>query len=451
MITVDLKDSFHLRITRELGDFPQHTFDACLFVPGELGLTPSFLDEKSFYQQGIQIRRTYQSTATLEPLVKSRLAQRLAKSQERPDPQYRVSLSLYAYQYVTAMEQAVRKLESSEPENLREELGELIELSATILRRLRRNRPKDSLISLYFVNIDNYLSWFTEQQTLKLAAEMNFAQDEQDMKELLLRIARREKKYRDEYQYNGEKISQDGTRLSNKMRLLRRLIEYPVSMRRKGTELGNTEQKAVRAGVAAVLMSAASFMILTARESIGDVTAIFILALAFFYGMRELFREDIQQKLWGWLRRGRPKWRYQFEDVNSEETIGKALEWFDYKRYEDLPVALQKARQSTTPQREETVVWFRSYSRMLPARFLSGYAGARETIEIDMSLLQPLMNQSTYRLYSENEGEVMREDIERRYVFNLVTREQVGDKQVVVKRWKVIMNYSRILSVEESS
>jgi len=450
LIYVDLKDSFHLRITRELGDYPQHKFDACLFVPGELGLTPSFLDEKAFYQQGIQVRRTYQSTATLEPLVKSRLAQRLAKTRERPDPQYRMSLSLYGYQYVTAMEQATRKLMGQRPDDLRAELGELIELSATILRRLRRNRPEDSTISLYFVNIDNYLSWFTEQQMLQLAAELEFAQDEMDMKELLLRIARREARYRDEYQYNGEKVSQDSVRLSNKMRLLRRLIEYPVSMRRVGTELGNTEQKAVRAGVAAVLMSGASFMILRARESIGDITAIFILSLAVLYGFRELFREDIQQKLWGWLRRGRPKWRYQFIDVNSEETIGKALEWFDYKRYEDLPPALRTARKSTTPQREETVVWFRSYSRMLPARFLSGYAGARETIEIDMALLQPLMNQSTYPLYTEKDGDVIREDVERRYVFNLVTREQVGDKKVIVKRWKVIMNYTRILSVEES-
>lgn len=450
MVYVDLKDSFHLRITRDLGDFPEHHFDACLFVPGELEFSANFLEERAFYQQGMQIQRTYQSTATLEPLVRSRLIQRLSKQRERPDPQYRMSLSLYGYQYATAMEQSVRKMLSQRPDDLRADLGELVELSATILRRLRRNRPVDNSMSLYFINVDNYLSWFTEQQCLKLAAEMNWADDEKDMKELLLRIARREERYRNEQQYNAERVSQDPIRLSNKMRLLRRLIEYPVSMRRVGQELGGTEQKLTRAGVAAVLMSAASVMVLLARDRLSDITFIFVLALAALYAMRELFREDIQKQLWNWLRKGRPKWRYQFIDVNSEQTVGKAVEWFDYKKFEDLPEDLKKARQSTTPQREETVIWFRSASKMLPARFLSGYSGARETLIIDMALLQPLMNQSAYPLYVQENGAVRREDVERRYIFNLVTRERIGTKKVVTKRWKIIMNYSRIISVETS-
>lgn len=450
MVYVDLKDSFHLRITRDLGDFPEHHFDACLFVPGELEFSENFLEERAFYQQGLQIQRTYQSTATLEPLVKSRLIQRLSKQRERPDPQYRMSLSLYGYQYVTAMEQSVRKILSQPPEDLRAELGEVIELSATILRRLRRNRPVDNAMSLYFVNVDNYLSWFTEQQCLKLAVELDWADNEKDMKELLLRIGRRESRYRTEQQYNAERVSQDPVRLSNKMRLLRRLIEYPVSMRRLGQALGGTEQKLVRAGVAAVLMSAASVMVLLARDRLSDVTFIFVLALAGLYAVRELFREDIQTKIWNWLRKGRPKWRYQFIDVNSEQTVGRAVEWFDYKKFDDLPEELKKARQSTTPQREETVVWFRSASKMLPARFLSGYSGARETMTIDMALLQPLMNQSAYALYIQENGEVRREDVERRYIFNLVTRERVGAKKVNTQRWKIIMNYSRIISVEAS-
>jgi len=450
LLHVDLKDSFHLRITRELGDFPEHSFDACLFVPGDLALTPEVLEERTFYQQGIQIHRTYQSAATLEPLVRSRLIRRMSRERGRPDPQYRLSLSLYGFQYVTAMEQAVHKILQSGSEDLREELGELIELSSTILGRLRRNRPEDGTLALYFTNIDNYVSWLTEQQFLKLAAELEFQDNELDLKELLMRIARRESKYRDDLEYNSARVSQDSIRLSNKMRLLRRLIEHPVSMRRVGIELGEREQKLVRAGVTAVVMSGVSFLVLRTRDVLGDITAIFILVLALLYAVRELFREDLQKKLWNWLRKGRPKWRYQFVDVNSEQTVGTALEWFDYKKYEDLPEHMRNARQSSTQQREETVMRFRSYSKMLPARFLSGYAGTRETLTFDMSLLQPLMNQSTYPLYSQQDSQVLREDVERRYVFNLITCERVGEKKETIERWKITMNYSRILSVEKS-
>src|SRR5690554_714609 len=353
----------------------------------------------------------------------------MSRERGRPDPQYRLSLSLYGFQYVTAMEQAVHKILQSGSEDLREELGELIELSSTILGRLRRNRPEDGTLALYFTNIDNYVSWLTEQQFLKLAAELEFQDNELDLKELLMRIARRESKYRDDLEYNSARVSQDSIRLSNKMRLLRRLIEHPVSMRRVGIELGEREQKLVRAGVTAVVMSGVSFLVLRTRDVLGDITAIFILVLALLYAVRELFREDLQKKLWNWLRKGRPKWRYQFVDVNSEQTVGTALEWFDYKKYEDLPEHMRNARQSSTQQREETVMRFRSYSKMLPARFLSGYAGTRETLTFDMSLLQPLMNQSTYPLYSQQDSQVLREDVERRYVFNLITCERVGEKK----------------------
>lgn len=451
MLEVDLKDSFHLRMIRELGDYPEHTFNACLFVPAEIPLTSTVLDEKAFYQQGLQIHRTYQSAASLEPLVRSRLIRRMNRERGRPDPQYRLSLSLYGFQYVTAMEQATHKILQGDKENLRDELGELIELSSTILGRLRRNQPDDEALNLYFVNIDSYLSWLTEQQFLKLASELTFSDRETDLKELLMRIARKESKYREENEYISERINQDSIRLSNKMRLLRRLIEHPVSMRRVGMELGEKEQKLIRAGVAAVVMSAASFMVLRTRDALGDVTAIFILTLALLYAVREIFRDDLQKKLWNMLRKGRPKWRYEFIDVNSEQTVGTALEWFDYKKFEELPDYIRHARQGSSQSRDEVIVRFKSNSKMLPARFLSGYAGARETLTLDLSFLQPLISQSTFPLYSQKEGEVIREDVERRYTLNLITSEQVGEKEPIVHRWKIVMNYSRIMSVERVS
>lgn len=448
MLHLDLKDSFHLRITRELGDYPEHRFQACLFIPAELGLNSTLLDEQVFYKQGIQIHRTYQSTATLEPLVRSRLIRRMNRERGRTDPQYRMSLSLYGYEYVTAMEQASLRILQGDQEDIRASLGELIELSGSILKRFRRNKPDDSTLSLYFINIDNYLSWITEQLFLRLAGEVNFADNQKDLQELLMRIAQRESKYRQDMEYNIGRAAQDSIRLSSKMRLLRRLIEHPVSMRRVGQELGEKQQKIVKAIVAAIVMSIMSMLVFQTRDALGDITAIFVLIMALLYAGRELFREDLQKKLWNWIRKGRPKWRYQFVDVNSEQVIGTALEWFDYKRFEDLPESIQKARKGSTQQREETVARLKSYSKMLPARFMSGYAGTRETISFDLSLLQPLMNQSTYPIYSQEDGEVKREDVERRYVLNLVTSEQVGQKKEKVQRWKVTVNYSRILSIE---
>jgi len=325
----------------------------------------------------------------------------------------------------------------------------LINLSGKILKRLRRTPPSDDSHKRYYTNIDNYLSWLTEQQFLKLAKELEFADDQNDIRELLIRIAKREHQYREEEEYNSARIREDSVRLSNKMRLLRRLIEYPVTLRRKSQELGQTEQKFVKAGVAAVVMTAGSFMILRARDSLSDVTVIFLLAVALLYALREFFRDDIRQKLWLWLRKGRPKWKHLFIDPSSEKEVGKSLEWFDLKEFGELPEEIRKARKASTPQRGEKVMHYVMWSRMLPARFLSGYASTRETLVLDLEILAPLLEQVTFPIYRFEGSDVIREDIEKRYVLNLVTRQRWSDKDQI-QRWKVVVNRGGIVEVEES-
>ncbi|RUO36088.1 hypothetical protein CWE13_09425 [Aliidiomarina shirensis] len=450
MVTVDSNDSFSLRIVRNLGDYPEHKLDIFLFVPGELGLSVDVVTERALYHQAFHITRTYHSQVQLEPLVRSRLVQRLAKQQERPTPEYRLSLSLYAYQYVNAIEQEVGRILRERPENLRETLAELLDLSATIMRRLRRTAPKDDALRRYYTNVDNYLSWFSEQQFLRLAAELEFASDEQDIRELLLRIARRESKYRNENEYNSERVQTDSTRMSNKMRLLRRLIEFPVTLRRVGHELGNIEERFVKAGVAAVVMTAVSYAVLRARDTLGDVTAVFIAAVALLYAVREVFKDDIRQKLWLWLRKGRPKWRHEFVDPNNENVVGKSVEWIDYKNFEDLASEIKKARRASTPQRGEAVLHYSSWSKMLPSRFLSGYATTRETIVLDLEVLAPLLEQSTYPIYRQEGNEVVRDIVEKRSVLNIVIRERWSDKDDI-QRWKVVLNRNGIVETEAAS
>lgn len=450
MVTVDSNESFSVRITRELGDYPEHKLDIYLFVPGELGLNAELVTERAFYHQVFHVQRTYFSQVQLEPLVRSRLIQRLAKQQERPTPEYRLSLSLYAYQFVNAMELEVGRILRERPEALREVLAQLLDLSATILRRLRRTAPKEDGLRRYYTNIDNYLSWFAEQQFLRLAAELEFAADEQDIRELLLRIAKREHKYRNEQQYNSERVNTDSTRVSNKMRLLRRLIEFPITLRRVGQELGNIEERAVKAGVAAVVMTAVSFAVLQARDTLADVTAMFIAAVALLYGVREVFKDDIRQKLWLWLRKGRPKWRHQFIDPNNENVVGKSLEWIDYKNFADVADEIQKARQATAAQRGETVLHYSSWSKMLPARFLSGYATTRETIVLDLEVLAPLLEQTTYPIYRREGNDVIKDVVEKRSVLNIVVRERWSDKDDI-QRWKVVLNRNGIVETEAAN
>lgn len=495
MISVERPDSLTLRISRVLQEETSHQLDLFLFVPGELGLGPRVLAEEAFYHAAIHVKRTYYSDRYRLPMVLSRLAER-----GRLDPdQYRLGMSLYAYQYVEALErsnhslleaarrvrrdekaaagkdkseaskdkseagkdkatpdreeraagsQAKGRKEEKEETSLEARLQEHAELAADILKRLRRQQPAEESLSRYYVTIDNYLSWFTEQRLLALVAVLPRGARFREIRERLLAICADEGAYREAKEYNSERVTLDPTRMSNKMRLLRRLIEFPVTLKHKTQELGGGEQKAVKALATAVVMVFVSLGLLRVRDALSDITALFVLAMAGIYALREVFKDDLRNTLWRLLRRGRPKWRRQYLDPTRNVPVGRQLEWFDYARFLKLDEEIQRVRKRSVAQREEVVLHYRSSSRMSPTRFLSGYEHTRETLTLDLSLVARLMDKGSHRVYRLEKGQVVREEVEKRHLINLVIREVQGDQPPTLQRWKVVMSRSRIVDLE---
>lgn len=465
MINVERKNSFQLRLTRRLKEETSHNLDIYLFVPGELGLSTQLISEEAFYHAAINVSRTYYSDEYLLPLVHSRLASRNRLGSDS----YRLSLSLYAYQYVVAMERTTQAMlvnanklrharqegreDNSEVQEsaagLHDQLHEMINLSDGILKRLRRNQPTDDSLYKYFANIDNYLSWFTEQQLLALMAYMPRGGEFADIRRRFISVCHREDEYRSEQQYNAGRVMADPTRMSNKMRLLRRLIEHPITLKQEALELGGGEQKAVKALAAAVVMTFVTLGVLQLRSVLGDISALFVLAMAVLYAMREVFKDDLRNTLWRWLRKGRPKWRRQYLDPTRNAVVGHQLEWFDYKRFTSLGDDIQLMRRRTVAQREEVVLHYRSSSRMSPTRFLSGYEHTRETLNLDISMLTRLMSKGKHHIYRLKDGQAVREGVERRHLFNLVIRETGSEDTAYLARWKVVVSRSGIVDVEK--
>ncbi|MFO8045073.1 MAG: hypothetical protein R6U30_04290 [Halomonas sp.] len=487
MISVERPDSLSLRISRVLQEETSHQLDFYLFVPGELGLGPRVLAEETFYHAAIHVKRTYYSDRHRLPMVLSRLAERGRLDSD----QYRLGMSLYAYQYVEALERSnqplleaarrVRRDEKAaasketpsagkekvtsskqneaaseqkgsttekEETSLEAQLVEHADLAADILKRLRRQQPTDESLSRYYVTIDNYLSWFTEQKLLVLVASLPRGARFRDIRERLLAICAEEGAHREAKEYNSERVTLDPTRMSNKMRLLRRLIEYPVTLKQKTQELGGGEQKVVKALATAVVMVFVSLGLLRVRDALSDITALFVMAMAVIYALRELFKDDLRNTLWRLLRRGRPKWRRQYLDPTRNVPVGRQLEWFDYARFLKLDEEIQRVRKRSVAQREEVILRYRSSSRMSPTRFLSGYEHTRETLTLDLSLLARLMEKGSHRVYRLEKGQVVREDVEKRHLINLVIREVQGDQPPTLQRWKVVMSRSRIVDLE---
>jgi hypothetical protein len=445
MITVEKKDGHKLKLSHLLQQTTNRHLDIYLFIPGELRVSSTTLSESEVYHTAITGKRTYYSTEYHLPLVHSRLASRGRLSSD----QYRLSLSLYAYQYAHGLENTVQRLLNDTPELTASDIQETVQLSLRILRRLRRNIPTDKTLLKYYQNIDNYLSWFTEQQFLMLVAHLPRNNEYPEIKESLMSITREEDAHRKKQEYNTHIANQDITRMSNKMRLLRRLIEYPVTMQAKTTELGNGTRKAVTGFAAGFIMIFVTLMLIELRGILNELTIAFILLLSLIYAAREIFKDDLKLILWKWLRKGKPKWRTQYFDPHSRQMVGKQLEWLEYITYGTLPNDIKKCRRHKVSHREEKILHYKSTTQMATTKFLSGYDQTRETILINFGSFSRLMEKGSQKIYAEKDGQVIKESIEKRHVFNLITKETDEDGTMRLQRWKIVANRSKLISIEQ--
>lgn len=446
MISVDKQDSITLKISHIMGASKKLDLDLYLFVPGELGLTPEVLSESEFYYTSMGQTRSYFSDEILLPLVHSRLAKRGRLS----NTQYRVSLSLFAYQYVVALDKAVAKLNDRSGDSVTEDqVDQVIELSIDILKRLRRSIPYEEVLKRYYVNIDNYLSWYTEQKFLSLVAHLPREGDYSTIKQRLITLCEKEQAHRKLNKYNSPNVVEDTTRMTNKMRLLRRLIEHPIVLTEKTISLGKNIKRMIKGIATGLVMVFVTTTVITARDYLGEISASFIVAMSVIYALREIFKDDLRDMMWRWIRKGKPKWRRQYIDPTTGKQVGQKLEWFDYTVFAKLPDRIQTIRKKRVVQREEQILHYHAQTEMSTSKFLSGYEQTRETLSISLRPFTRLMDKGTNRIYRLNEGQVSRESIEKRHLFNLIIKESSKQGEPVYYRWKIIMNRSKIVAIEK--
>ena len=110
-------------------------------------------------------------------------------------------------------------------------------------------------------------------------------------------------------QYNSQVTLADPNRITNKMRLLQRLIEYGVVFQKELKSLNSNLKRIVRGTVTAIIMAFVMVLVLNARTNFTEVTIALVAMLGVIYGLREIFKEDITRIIWRIIQKGLPKWR----------------------------------------------------------------------------------------------------------------------------------------------
>jgi hypothetical protein len=449
-ISLTQDENLSFKITQQLLPQASQRLDLYFSIPEEMGINAITLSEENYFHSSIKSHSAYYARQVHLPLVRSRFISQ--KKGEQSD--YRSNLNLFSYQFRVALETDIKQtIQEDDIDTFYQQALDLVDQTQSLLKKLRRYTPSDQKLSSYFENVDNYLSWYTEQSFLNLLANGPKSSEQADSREVLFELCRQESRYRDEQQYNSKITLADPNRITNKMRLLQRLSEFGVVFKRKTYDLDANLKRLVRGSITAIVMAFVMSIVLNARSAFTEVTLVLITFLGVIYGIREIFKDDLTRYIWRAIQRGRPKWQHIFTDSLSKNKMSMQTLWLEYINKKDLPdnvnIHFQKRRQQN--KQAAQLLHFRCNSRVIAKEFMPGFEEIQHQIFFNLTPFVRFLKKGEGRLYALDGSKISNQSVERRYQINLVVlQEHVKNKQVqqYLQRFKITMNRSKIINIE---
>jgi hypothetical protein len=208
-------------------------------------------------------------------------------------------------------------------------------------------------------------------------------------------------------------------------------------------------KRVVKGSATGFVMVFVTITAILARDYWGEITVSFIILMSFVYALREIFKDDLRDVMWRWIRKGRPKWRKYYLDPTTNKAVGQKLEWLDYKNLLKLPDRIQLIRKKRVVQREEQILHYRSETEMSTSKFMSGYEETRESMMLSMRPFMRLMDKGSNKVYTLNNSQVSKESVEKRHLINLIAREDNHNDEPNYYRWKIVLNRNKIVAIEQ--
>nr|WP_252731717.1 hypothetical protein [Psychrosphaera sp. F3M07] len=425
--------------------------DLYFSLPVEMGISPDTLNAEDYFYSNIKSQSAYYSDQLHLPLVRSRfISQRFEGENKDGQSDYRLNLNLFSYQLKIALDADIKQtLKLKNAEEFYPAAIVLAEQISGLVKKLRRYTPPDSQLNSFYENADNFLSWHIEQSFLKLISRGPKSSDFSTEREFLLAFCREENNYRAEQNYNSQITLDDPNRITNKMRLLQRLIEYGVVFKKKTRYLDANLKRLVRGSVTAVIMAFVMVLVLNARSSFTEVTVALIAFLGVIYGLRETFKEDLTSLIWRKIQKGRPKWQNLFSHSVDRKRILSQTLWLEYIKNKDLPESVNTLFQQRRQQNKQDarLLHFRCDNKVLAKELLPGYDEIQQQIFFNLTPFVRFLKKGAGRLYDLDGQKISSQGVERRYQINLILRslDKEGER---IQRFKITLNRSEIVNIE---
>lgn len=450
-------ENLSIKLVHQLKKNESRRIDVYISLPKEMEVNQKTLPETEYFNTAIKGRRIYFTEGLELPLLHSRFVSRM----QRSPTEYKTNLNLFAYQYIAALEidtnRALKIDDSVDLNDFYVTATELTDQCLTVLNKFRASAPNNKNFISIYENVDNYISWKTEQAILRMISKKTRSNAFAEQRIAILNICSTENKYRLDKGYNSSITLNEPNRIANKMRLLRRIIEYNVIFKNETHELGKILKKVVTGVATALIMCVVIVLIIKTHGAFNNLNTFMILILALIYGVREVFKDDLKVILWHWIRKGKPKWARIFIDTTTQKKIGTQRIWLDYISSKKIPKQVRQllSRRHSQNKQSAEFLHYRCETKVGNQDFQTGYDRIEETILFSLRPFARYLERGSDKLYensmvSTNKQKIQRTNIERRYQINVVVAFDQGYPTQQFSRYRIVLNRSMIIGITKS-
>lgn len=436
MFSLKRQGDFRLQLTRVLTQPGRHQVELYLFTPHETSLSSHTLAEEQFFFGALQHRFRLLGLPSQDRASKDTSFSLLS-------PHYEILYGAWLFQYQASLDRLRQQMQGKAAA---EPLARALRLTQNFAQRLRKGEPRQSKQQRYFRQLDIYFSWHAEQFLLESMTLEGYDELDLELRQGVQEFLRQERRYRAERDYLGD-FQGTPTRVWNRMSLYHRLLEYPVMLRQKITELGAGTRKLVKATSTLLIMSLFTYLLFNVRAA-QQLSLTLLLGIALIYAVRDLLRDDLIDTVTRWLRKGKPRWKIRLKMPYTGKPLAQQLVWLDYRKLGELSQAVREHSGKWATNEERQIVCYRS--RLYLDRATLAHDEIQERLTLDCEPLCAMIQASQQQLFEwTEEGEVRAHTIEKQHDYNLLVVHRVpGEAGSRAQRWTLRLGAGGIVRCE---
>lgn len=444
MFSLKRKGDYRLQLTRTLKQPGPYRIDLYLFTPHESSLSAWTLAEQQFFFSCMEHRFSLLGLPDTDRAGKADSAFTLLS------PHFEIMYGSWLFQYRASINRLRQQLQNGEV-IATEPVKRALRLSQNFAQRLRRSSPEHSKQQRYFRLADIYFSWHAEQFLLECMTMEGYTDLDQELKDTIQEFLQQEYKHRREHGYLND-FQGSPTRIWNRMSLYHRLLEYPVVLRSKVTQLGGGTQKMVKAASTMLIMSWFTYFLFNAREGAQKLSLLLLLGIALVYALRDVLREDMINGITRWLRKGKPRWRIRQLTPYTNKLLATQKVWLDYRKMTELPQQVQKSSTNWVTNEERKIICYRSVLNLDKAALEQNHI--QEGLRLDCEALCEMILASRNKLFAwvdqdDAASAVQAHPIDKQHDYNLLLVHTAPNQEhPSAQRWHLRLGRNGIVHCE---